>query len=117
HGDADHTLEQPLPHELAPAGARVPVQRRAAGQQIDNRCCRELRAAQRAVDPLAGEWIEAIGGIPDQQGAAAPGDGTTRPAGERSRGKHAAHEVPRLEASRDPWKTIELLEESRAAPS
>ena len=76
HGDADHPLEQPFAGKLAPSGARVLPQAGSRRQRIENRRRRELGTAQCAVDPLAGERIEEVGRIADEQ--------CTTPAGNRA---------------------------------
>ena len=74
HGDADHPLEQPFAGKLAPPGARVLPQAGSRRQRIENRRRRELGTAQRAVDPLAGERIEEVGRIADEQCTTAAGN-------------------------------------------
>ena len=85
----------------------------ARRQRVQNRGGRELRAAQRAVDALAREGIEEVGGIADEQRAVACR--LSRPARKRSGGEHAPDDARRVEASGDTRKAIQLVEEPLAA--
>src|SRR6185436_35101 len=109
-GHADHSLEQPLAPEFAPPRAGVALEARARREVVEHGGGGELGAAQRAVDPLAGKWIEEVGGIADEQRAAAARHGAARPAGERTGREDAADDPARVEAPADAGEAIELLE-------
>ena len=64
---ADHAFDFPLASELLAPALVVSLQ-----PSLEDRIGGQLRAAQGGVDPLAGERVEEVGGVSDQQGAGMP---------------------------------------------
>src|SRR2546427_5130738 len=112
HADPDDSLEQPLPAEFAPTRAVVGRERRGveAVQGGDQALGQELGAPQRSVNPLAREWIEEVGGVTHEHGAASGRDGGARPLRERTGGQNVANQSPWVEPPREPGKSVELGE-------
>src|SRR6266550_4296250 len=134
HADPDESLEQPLPAEFAPARAvvgrevltpypplppgegelrRSPLsgtERGTGGEDGDEAFGGELCTAHRAVNPLARERIEEVGGVTHEHGAASGRYGGARPLRERTGGQNVANQSPGVEPPREPGKSLELGE-------
>src|SRR2546427_386591 len=134
HADPDESLEQPLPAEFAPARAVVGrevltpypplppgegelrtsplsgTERGTGGEDGDEAFGGELCTAHRAVNPLARERIEEVGGVTHEHGAASGRYGGARPLRERTGGQNVANQSPGVEPPREPGKSLELGE-------
>src|SRR5712691_1997573 len=87
------------------------TERGTGGEDGDEAFGGELCAAHRAVNPLARERIEEVGGVTHEHGAASGRDGGARPLRERTGGQNVANQSPGVEPPRQPGKSLELGKE------